>query len=444
MLINSIKLDGFRCFDTLTNINFSKITLLTGANSSGKSTIIKSILLMLQSIDFPFYLSPNGKYINLGDYSNIVNNTFFPPVNYPVMIDAEFNSDYFYPNCNLIKLHTYWKCNEVNEMPELFELSFDSGIFNLDFKLDQFIYTLSLSSKTEQYLSTHLKDYLLKKGTIKKSLSNSPFFSFKNAEYSSLEKAFKDFFFFKGPYVKDSFSHYLSHRFQIIDEHFNFLDSYRIPPERTYYREIKDENKIHPDGKGFADQLIDWQEKDTNKIKLKEFTTAMRDMELFSDLKITKLSGGKFEIKVKVFKSGNEVLLSDAGYGVSKVIPIIVADIQLPENSLLAVSEPELDLHPSAQAKFGDYLAKQINDKKKQKQYLIETHSEYLLNRLRLLIVKGELKPDDVAIYYLENSGKGTKTHIVEFTKDGQIKGAPKGFFETYMIDVMDIAMNAK
>jgi predicted ATPase len=104
--------------------------------------------------------------------------------------------------------------------------------------------------------------------------------------------------------------------------------------------------------------------------------------------------------------------------------------------------QPEIHLHPSIQANLGDYLVKQVNEKKKQ--YIVETHSEYLLNRIRLLIVKGEIEPEDVAVYYFENSVKeGSVTHRIEFTKDGQILNAPRGFFETYMIDTMDIALNA-
>ena len=80
----------------------------------------------------------------------------------------------------------------------------------------------------------------------------------------------------------------------------------------------------------------------------------------------------------------------------------------------------------------------------KNKRYIIETHSEYLLNRLRLLIVKGEIAAEDIAIYYFENTNKGTDKHAIEFTKDGQIKNAPKGFFDTYMMDVMDIALHAE
>ena len=160
------------------------------------------------------------------------------------------------------------------------------------------------------------------------------------------------------------------------------------------------------------------------------------------DIKPHRLVGGRFEIKVKFKSKSKWESLADVGFGISQFLPIIVADLQLRDDSTLIMSQPEIHLHPSVQANLSDYLVKQVNEKNKN--YIVETHSEYLLNRMRLLIVKGEIQPEDVAVYYFENSIKdGSIAHRIEFTKDGQILNAPKGFFETYMIDTMDIALNA-
>ena len=113
----------------------------------------------------------------------------------------------------------------------------------------------------------------------------------------------------------------------------------------------------------------------------------------------------------------------------------------MPRGSCLAVSQPEIHLHPKIQASFGNYIFTQIRDNKKQ--YIIETHSEYLLNRIRLLLVTGELKPEDVCVLYFENDGVKSTTHTIEFATDGSVKGAPESFFDTYGIDVMNIAMEA-
>lgn len=65
MLINSLSLENFKCFEKL-DVKFAPITLLTGANSSGKSSLINAILAVLQTDGLPFYLSLNEKYVNMG------------------------------------------------------------------------------------------------------------------------------------------------------------------------------------------------------------------------------------------------------------------------------------------------------------------------------------------------------------------------------------------
>jgi predicted ATP-dependent endonuclease of OLD family len=70
-MIKRIVLKNFKCFDNL-DAKISKITLLTGANSSGKSSFLQSILLLAQSDQFPLNLSLNGRYAQLGGYKELV------------------------------------------------------------------------------------------------------------------------------------------------------------------------------------------------------------------------------------------------------------------------------------------------------------------------------------------------------------------------------------
>ena len=347
MLINALSLKNFKCFEEI-DIDFGKITLLTGANSSGKSSLIYSILAMLQTENFPLYLSPNGKYVNLGSYEEMVMDR---------KKDIEIYAN-FYDFLQNVQVNTIWENNETG-LPKLKQIG------------------------------------------IKKENS-----------------------------VPD---------FKEIDEKFNYIGSYRLPPERTYYRKAQS-SKIGISGEGYIDQIIDWEE--SNPDKFKELVSKLSDLQLLTEIKSSKLKGGRFEIGVKTHKHSKVASLTDVGFGISQFLPVIVADLQLPNHSCLTVSQPEIHLHPKIQATLGNYLVNQINST--DKQYLVETHSEYLLNRLRLLIAKGELKPEDIKIYYLENDGEKSISHPITFTKHGEILGAPDGFFDTYMMDVFDIALTAE
>jgi predicted ATP-dependent endonuclease of OLD family len=225
----------------------------------------------------------------------------------------------------------------------------------------------------------------------------------------------------------------------MLNADFNFISSFRLQPDRTYYQSLAS-NKVDKFGGGYIDQILDWN--DNQSEELLNLAFILKSLKILYDIKPHRLSGGRFEIKVKVKSRSKWESLADVGFGISQFLPIIVADLQLSDNSTLIMSQPEIHLHPSVQANLGDYLVKQV--KERNKNYIVETHSEYLLNRMRLLIVKGEIQPEDVAVYYFENSIKdGSVAHRIEFTKDGRILNAPKGFFETYMIDTMDIALNA-
>ncbi|AUD00913.1 AAA family ATPase [Spirosoma pollinicola] len=432
MLINSLALKNFKCFEEL-DVKFAPITLLTGANSSGKSSLINAILAVLQTEQFPFYLSPNGKYVNMGSFEEIV---FNKDSSKNILLEFHLQSR----QLNRLYFNTIWK-NDDNGLPTL---------QNLDIKNKRL--ELSIRLKSERYFinMTLLKDKLFSENLLIKSIKNisKNEFSiskegnlvFNDVEFSSADKMIKNFILpvldiFRSVNIGGIGVSSIALGYHL----FNYIGSFRLPPERTYYQKAKAQEKIDPDGNNYIDQIIEWEE--TSPEKLIELTEVMQKIELFTEIRSNKSKGGRFELNVKISSKSSYTPLSDVGFGISQFLPIIVADLQLPRNSCLAISQPEIHLHPKIQAQFGNYLANQIN--RTEKQYIVETHSEYLLNRIRLLLVTGELKPNQVRVLYFENDGVKSTAHDVEFATDGQIKGAPQGFFDTYGIDVMDIAMNA-
>ena len=407
MQIHRLALKNFKCFKEV-DISFSKITLLTGENSSGKSSLIYGILAPLQSISlygnsFPLYLSLNGDYVNMGggeDVSFNHNTSSKLGINLNLVTDfEEFIFD------------TNWGFEPKNRYPVINDLKMSS-------RLEQIEVTKELNG--DYIASLNLRD-----GAVVNSV---------NLRTNNIDDITKEHY---GSYpIIDAFSDSL---YNSLDEEFNFVSSFRLHPDRTYYIS-KSNNKVDKFGSGYIDQILDWHDKQSNK--LDNLVSLLKSINILSDIRSHKLLGGRFDIEVKVKSKSKWESLADVGFGISQFLPIIVADLQLSDNSTLIMSQPEIHLHPSVQANLGDYLVKQVNERNKN--YIVETHSEYLLNRMRLLIVKGEIQPKDVAVYYFENSVKnGSIAHRIEFTKDGQILNAPKGFFETYMIDTMDIALNA-
>jgi predicted ATPase len=408
MQIHRLALKNFKCFKEV-DISFSKITLLTGENSSGKSSLIYGILVPLQSINFnndksfPLYLSLNGRYVNVGGFEEV---SFRHNLKNYLGIELDF----YFSDTEFHCLSTSWYFDILSKSPKLNYSKIINRTYQTEIKREDLSYNINSNYTNKENSKKDLINVRIK-------------------DIDRLEQ-----------YYEHGFNEYYSVTvYQDLDEAFNFISSFRLHPDRTYYQSITS-NKVDRFGSGYIDQVLDWNDRQSEE--LYELVSILKDLKMIYDIKPHRLSGGRFEIKVKVKSGSKWESLADVGFGISQFLPIIVADLQLRDDSTLIMSQPEIHLHPSIQANLGDYLVKQVNERNKN--YIVETHSEYLLNRMRLLIVKGEIQPEDVAVYYFENSIKnGSIAHRIEFTKDGQILNAPKGFFETYMIDTMDIALNA-
>jgi predicted ATPase len=121
--------------------------------------------------------------------------------------------------------------------------------------------------------------------------------------------------------------------------------------------------------------------------------------------------------------------LNSVGVGVSQVLPILVAGLLAPEGAVVMIEQPELHLHPRAQARIGDFL---FGLSALGKQCLVETHSDSLVNQLRLTIVRGgESVRKDIEVYFARQTQNGAAQFVpIEISETGAITNWPEGFFD--------------
>jgi predicted ATPase len=417
MLIKSLSLKDFKCFEQV-DIDFGKITLLTGANSSGKSSLIYALLGIMQSDAFPQYFSLNGELVNMGGFDDALRKKS-ENSEFQIRIDI---GGYQYL--------TKWAENTNTEQPNIIEYQREGFHAKTDDRGNKFVDLWDYEDTCEYIIKDNSNVKIVEKKTIN-PYGREVVWCHLMGELSQSIENIVGYDLAHSSYFNDITDIYGQHTF-------NYTGSFRLPPERTYYRKPK-AGKVGVNGEGYIDQIIEWEESD--KEKYEELIEAITKIGLFHSIQANKMKGGRFELNVQVNENSELASLTDVGFGISQFLPIIVADLQMEKDSCLAISQPEIHLHPKIQATLGDYFCKQVNNT--DKQYIVETHSEYLINRMRLLIVKGELKPEDVKLYYMENDGIKTTTYAIELTTDGQIKNAPQGFFDTYEMDVMDIALYA-
>ncbi len=156
--------------------------------------------------------------------------------------------------------------------------------------------------------------------------------------------------------------------------------------------------------------------------------------DLFSDIKVKrhgKQMSDPFQLQVKV-RSGPHANIMDVGYGISQSLPILV-DIMAarPRGGTFLLQQPEVHLHPRGQAQLASLFVEAF--KKRGNRFLIETHSDYIVDRVRIAVRQGKLEPDDVAILYFEPKGNAVSIHSMSLDADGNLLGAPAGYREFFL-----------
>lgn len=118
---------------------------------------------------------------------------------------------------------------------------------------------------------------------------------------------------------------------------------------------------------------------------------------------------------------------SNVGYGLSHLLPVLVGGLGVRPGSLLIVENPEAHLHPSAQAEIGAFLSIVATAGA---QVLIETHSDHVLNGIRLAVKGGALKAEDAQVHYFNPRDSGAQVVSLIIRKDGSLDQWPSGFFD--------------
>lgn len=154
---------------------------------------------------------------------------------------------------------------------------------------------------------------------------------------------------------------------------------------------------------------------------------------------------GKFGLTIQAKIHGEKGYdLTNVGVGVSQVLPIIVLGLSTPtENSVLLIEQPELHLHPYVQSRLGDFL---LSLSLAGKQIIAETHSEHVINRMRLHVAKGNLThEDDLLVYFCQRTPESNETTLekVKIDEFGSIEEYPEGFFDETEKQLHEILMAA-
>jgi hypothetical protein len=222
-----------------------------------------------------------------------------------------------------------------------------------------------------------------------------------------------------------------------------YIGPARARSERYYRYQDLAVSEIDPDGKNFPMFLNSLNPNQMGKL------SAWIEGLFGYGVNVQRQTG---HISITLTDGDHRTNIVDVGYGVSQILPVLGqiwwARERPPSRgtpvslSLLAIEQPELHLHPAHQALLADALVGEAvpqeqqrsqNDHDSRTHYLVETHSETLVNRLGELIAAQRLSPDDVQVVIFEADGGGTRTttvRTVQFDETGALIDWPFGFFQ--------------
>lgn len=137
----------------------------------------------------------------------------------------------------------------------------------------------------------------------------------------------------------------------------------------------------------------------------------------------------------------NNINIAGMGEGISQLLPIVAYSLFGAKDDCVIVEQPEIHLHPALQAELGDLFIDVAQTG--QRQVLVETHSEHLVLRVRRRVAEGKLKPDQVAILFVEKHGGKSKVRRLDLNSRGHFSDWPKGFFDEAYQEAMALATAA-
>ena len=417
MNITQFTMEEVRCFSERQMLEIRPLTFLVGENSTGKTTALACFQVLAnylrgRGIDF------NSHPYSMGTFRDIVRNSKEKEKKFKLGFAAKYNNEDIEITIELVEKKT-----GIEPIVNTITMKLADGeiIVQSEDAMGRVLRLDSVDKEQNRYRIACDTDRLNEYSAV--------FFFPPLTQESEDEIVFKKYF-------KKKTNKLECGPWDIFRDMSVFSTSpVRSRPKRTYdpTREFDD-----PEGSDVPMHLmrieaIEKQNWEVLKTQLIEFG---RNSGLFENIDVKNFGralGAPFQLQVKV--RGPKANIIDVGYGVSQILPILVRilspNISRHEMSFSLLQQPEVHLHPKAQAEFSSLLVKLAN--KGNQSFIIETHSDYMIDRARIDIIRGNIRPEDVSLIYFEPKGNIVKVHNIGFDKMANMVGVPPHYGEFFL-----------
>lgn len=233
----------------------------------------------------------------------------------------------------------------------------------------------------------------------------------------------------------------------LFSDNFHYLQAERIGP-RTYLEisdlQVRQHRQLGTRGEYTAHFLSIYRDKDIPNINVnhpKANSLNLRDQveawmgEVSPGTRLEILSNPALDLVSLQYSYGlsNAYRATNVGFGISYTLPILVAVLSSPPGTLIIIENPEAHLHPKGQSQMGRLLAIAASCGV---QIVIETHSDHVLNGIRLAVHGGKIDPKDVQLHFFQRQEKErqivTEVLSPRIDRNGRLDQWPEGFFDEW------------
>lgn len=428
--ITAVSIRGFKSHVTENRIDIRQLTILAGANSSGKSSMIQPLLLMKQTLEAPyddgplFLDGPNTRFTSVDQLlSRLSSNGSEQGFAVGIETHGAWNlrMEYFYSPNQELGVRSMSIARAGSEGKPLIRLTPDDDSVMLEERLSAFVASMNMEP---------LRGYELFK-----------FAAIRDRCFLALVARMA---------VGEELGTSQVHLTQLLAyvPHFELIRMIHVPglrgnPERSYSRTAL--RTI--DGIGFARPLrlqlfpgtferyvatviAGWQS--SGDSRLDDLQMMLRELGLGQEVAAEPVDDTRIELRLgslsEVPRRDSQLIsIADVGFGVSQVLPVLVALLVADSGQVVYVEQPELHLHPRAQCALARFLA---DAARRGVRLVVETHSALLLLSVRTLVADGELDPELVKLHWFSLSREDGSTRVssADLDQDGAYGDWPEDF----------------
>lgn len=441
-----ISISNFKSISKVEDFELKPLTLLAGVNSSGKTSLLQVLLLLKQTFegDSGSLLDIEGEYLKANELKDLIHQK---DKTRRLMFGLEFEADdifnkedyYVYDKaCRDIRGISFYLVFSVNGSVHLDNLIlylwYDGGEDNGNF-------TIIANNRKKNHSFTVSNPSMISPGVIPNRYGayTDYMLSFKNGFLPMFAEKIKT----QGDYEVASFMIMKTLRTTL--EHF-FEKVYYVGPQRVKPVLTRSYDKIAFDKVGidgeFTRFLLNEHKKDIVEGYNKELIELVRfwiveKMHLASDIMVSKDANKRYRTTIKN-DSGLNVDLCHMGFGLSQILPVVVQGLLVPVGGTFIVEDSDVHMHPNVQAMMMNFFIDLIRHGRR---VIVETHSDHIVTRLRLLIAKSDsLKKEDVNVCFVSDTEGHSEYMSLPLSDDGLFFGQlPEGFLDSQDRDFQDM-----